>query len=352
MTQTPTIPVDISDYVQYIDKDLPQPEQFNYEATRDSIRHMAFAIEDYNALYQDAEFARTTRWAGIIAPPGYLYSHGNSVWLRQLGVIRNAEGQELAQNDNAGEEWDFYLPVRPGDTILSYGKVVDAVAKRGQRTGMMAIVTSEVRYTNQRNELVAKVRGASIRFNREMVGERGGMAAAYPKMEEGVTTRNVVEEEPPPSRTPSHEYHPRRYDPQLYYEDAHEDMEIPTWEIGPLSTTILGRYTAATSGGGGGVGGARQGGVIPDAFAPGVMRTPWFGSLLTRWAGPNGWIRKLTYQNREWLLVGFKAISKGKVLRKYVEDGRHLVECQVWCENDLGMLTNPGAAIVELPSRS
>jgi acyl dehydratase len=62
-------PLDVSDYAALVGKDLPQPEQFNYDVTRDGIRHFAYCIPDPNALYLDHEYAATTRWGGIIALP-------------------------------------------------------------------------------------------------------------------------------------------------------------------------------------------------------------------------------------------------------------------------------------------
>jgi hypothetical protein len=48
-----------------------------------------------------------------------------------------------------------------------------------------------------------------------------------------------------------------------------------------------------------------EGGHVPTMYAAGVMRVPWFGSMLTRWAGPNAWVRKLSYRKPEWVLVGY-----------------------------------------------
>lgn len=42
---------------------------------------------------------------------------------------------------------------------------------------------------------------------------------------------------------------------------------------------------------------------------------------------------------------------KAVVIRKYVENGEHLVECQSWTENPKGEKTAPGKAIVMLPLR-
>ena len=102
--------LDVSDYAALVGKDLPQPEQFNYDVTRDGIRHFAYCIPDSNALYLDPEYAATTRWGGIIAPPGYLYAHGSPAWLGRMPGIRDAAGRELEGNDNATEAWEFFRP--------------------------------------------------------------------------------------------------------------------------------------------------------------------------------------------------------------------------------------------------
>ena len=52
----------------------PQPECFygtilNEWVTTDVIRHFADAMGDSNPLWRNQEYARQTRWGGIIAPP-------------------------------------------------------------------------------------------------------------------------------------------------------------------------------------------------------------------------------------------------------------------------------------------
>jgi hypothetical protein len=42
---------------------------------------------------------------------------------------------------------------------------------------------------------------------------------------------------------------------------------------------------------------------------------------------------------------------KGKVTRTYLEHARHLVDVDVWGENQRGEITVPGRATVQLPSR-
>lgn len=340
--------VDLGAYRDLVGKALPQPEQFNYEVSRDSIRHFAYCIPDYNALYLDQEFARSTRWGSVIAPPGYLYSHGMSTWLRMFGGLKDSEGRELKQNDNAGETWEFFRPVRVGDTVYSHGKVLSAEAKTGRRLGPCALVKSEVLYTNQYSELVARAVGVSFRFNAPAVAAGGGLAKAYPPMAPGQTTRAVST----PGKMPGNDPTPtRRIDPQLFFEDVNEGDSITPWELGPIAINHMSSFNSAIIGRGYDEFGAVHGGAVPDAFAAGPMRVPWFGTMLSRWAGPNAWITTLTQQNHEWVLVGFKIICGGRVARKYRDGSRCLVECEIWCNSELGFRTNSGKATVELPSR-
>jgi acyl dehydratase len=49
-------------------------EQWNYEASRDVIRHYAWGLGDDNPLFSDPAYAAKTRWGGIIAPPTFFFS--------------------------------------------------------------------------------------------------------------------------------------------------------------------------------------------------------------------------------------------------------------------------------------
>ena len=49
-------------------------EPWCYEATRDNIRHYAHGIGDDNPLWCDPDYARTTTYDGIIAPPSFIFA--------------------------------------------------------------------------------------------------------------------------------------------------------------------------------------------------------------------------------------------------------------------------------------
>src|ERR1700722_11837047 len=54
----------------------PRPAH-NREVTWDGSRHFANGYGDDNPLWCDPEYARGTRWGGLIAPPNFLYTIGD-----------------------------------------------------------------------------------------------------------------------------------------------------------------------------------------------------------------------------------------------------------------------------------
>jgi acyl dehydratase len=300
-------------------------------------------------VYLDPDYALGTRWRSVIAPPGYLYGHGYSTWLRMFPGLRDSAGRELESNDNAEENWEFLRPVRPGDMVYSRGVITGIEGRVGKRIGEFAMVRTEMRYTNQRAETVAVCAARSFRFNAPKVGGGGGMGRAYPPMPPGQTTRNVYgpPEYPGTAPTPERERHAQRF-----FEDVQIGESITPWTVGPISMALTGKFNACVLGRGSDLAGPRQSGAIPDAFASGPMRTMWFGTMLTRWAGPDAWVTRIAQQNREFVLVGYSVTCTGKVTDKSVVEGRHLVECSIACESELGFVTNIGTAQIELPSRA
>ena len=72
---------------------------------------------------------------------------------------------------------------------------------------------------------------------------------------------------------------------------------------------------------------------------------------LTDWAGPYGWLRHLDFQMRRMNMNGDTMRTAGRVVRTYEEDGQHLVEIELWIENDREGVTTPANAVLLLHSR-
>jgi acyl dehydratase len=90
---------------------------------------------------------------------------------------------------------------------------------------------------------------------------------------------------------------------------------------------------------------------LPDVIVMGNLKLAYIGNMLEDWAGEDGWIQKLGVDYRKMDVVHSTLSAKGKVTRKYEEGGRHLVDLDVWIENDQGEVTTPGRATVALPAR-
>ena len=126
------------------------------EVEKGAIRRYADAVGDDNPLYYDEEYARKSRYGCIIAPPGFFGWAKKTISSSEglVGLIGAMIEAGYAGILDGGMAYDFYLPVRVGDTIVVSPKVADVALKEG-KTKMM-IIRFEASYTNQNGDLVAK----------------------------------------------------------------------------------------------------------------------------------------------------------------------------------------------------
>jgi hypothetical protein len=90
---------------------------------------------------------------------------------------------------------------------------------------------------------------------------------------------------------------------------------------------------------------------MPYANALGAQMRAWLGRMIGNWMGDNGFIKKMSDQVRGILYRESFALCKGKVVRKYILDGEHLVDLQMTLSDHNGDLIIPnGSATVVLPS--
>ena len=59
---------DVQRYRNRIGVLIPDSPPFNHEAHKDTIRHFANCYGDDNPLFCDEDYAKDTRWGGIVAP--------------------------------------------------------------------------------------------------------------------------------------------------------------------------------------------------------------------------------------------------------------------------------------------
>ena len=146
-----------------------------FEVEKEVIRRFADAVGDTNPLYWDKEYAKKSRYGSIIAPPGFI----SSPWFSGRPIKRPKRGETTSEVRkqlrgalskagytnpgaiDAGIEYEFFCPVRAGDTITA-SSIIKEIIEREGKTGKMAFITTETTYINQNGDLVAKARGTLI----------------------------------------------------------------------------------------------------------------------------------------------------------------------------------------------
>lgn len=130
------------------------------------IRKWAIAVywpETPPKKYWDAEYARTSRWGGIVAPEEFnpfAWPIERQETVRLGGDIGKEPGKRVL---NGGSEARYYTPMRPGDVIRSGTQLVEVYEKTG-RLGIMMFLINETTWTNQNGEAVKVDRKTNIRY--------------------------------------------------------------------------------------------------------------------------------------------------------------------------------------------
>ena len=148
-----------------------------FEVQEEAIRRFADAVDDPNPLYWDEEYAKKSNYGAIIAPPGFIsspwFSNRLVKWSKKDAASSEATAglspdlaKALAKAGfghllDGGMEYEFFKPVRAGDTITASTIIKDIIGREGA-TGKTAFLITETTYTNQKGELVAKARATLI----------------------------------------------------------------------------------------------------------------------------------------------------------------------------------------------
>ena len=339
-------------------------------ATKDAIRHFAWGIGDDNPLWTEKEYAKGTKWEGIIAPPCILYAMDCGASGHIGGGLPGIHAMF------SGTDWEWYLPIRVNDSITCTGQLSDVIEKsRSQFSRRMVLQGFETVFHNQDGQLVSRAKFWALRTERGAAKEKGkyhGIAQHLynPKQIESIEADYDKEE--------------RRGRVPRYWENVEVGEELTPVVKGPLTITDIICFKI----GWGGVPFVRAhhlaltwrrrhpGAVIanrfgvpdipervhwedefardvgaPAAYDYGPQRISWLGHLMTNWIGDDGFLKRLSVEVRRFNIIGDTTWCKGKVTRKYIDNGEHLVECEIWAENQRGEITAPGKAIVSLPSK-
>ncbi|MBM2825343.1 MAG: hypothetical protein HW402_1007 [Dehalococcoidales bacterium] len=140
-----------------------------FEVEKGAIKKFADAVDDRNPCYWDEEYARKSRHGSIIAPPGFFgwptkWESGQTFPLVLAGDMDPRTTLAKAGYDrtlDGGIEYEFFLPVRAGDTLMVTSVIKDIREREGSAS-KLAFVITEVTYVNQHGDLVARAQATSI----------------------------------------------------------------------------------------------------------------------------------------------------------------------------------------------
>ena len=349
-------------------------------ATEDNIRNWAHGYGDDNPLYCDPDYARGTRWGGIIAP-GMMSGHINApmkgdptpddVKALRKGLFRGVH------QFVSGSKWDFYRPVRPGDTLYSYNGEESCEVKESEFAGRSVIIIRKDVKVNQRAEVVAVYRILRILTERKTAAKKGKYKEVKPAeyTDEDIAAIDAIYEAEHVQGATTR-----------YFEDVQVGESLGKMVKGPLTVTDVMCFHA---GGYGFVPYAptvgrlasrnrkripafyiknEQG--VPDvaqrlhwdpvwaqaignpmAYDYGVMRENYLYHYLTDWAGDNAIVSHVHDEIRKFNYMGDVQYITGEVTGKREEDGQCLVDITCRFTNQRDEETVKATATVILPSK-
>ena len=140
---------------------------------------------------------------------------------------------------------------------------------------------------------------------------------------------------------------------KVYAEDVNVGDELPPLVKGPIQQIQLTRYAGAS----GDFNPVHQDDEFAKAagmggvFAHGMLSMGFVAQAVTDWAGA-GRVKKLGVRFAALVRLKDTVTCRGRVVAKSSKDDVHLVELEVWAENQRGEKVVSGRATVGLPSRA
>lgn len=358
----------------------PRTTNFNHQVGPDVVRHFVNGYGDDNPLYCDPEYAKTTRWGTLVAPPTFIWTLGGEdepPRTMKPEVAARLKGDPLRGVGDLQSDlrYEFFRPLRDGDRIYSKRAMTGAVEKRSSWGGRAIHSTRSFVTRNQDGEIVHMQRGMWIRAERKPIAEiKDPQPAPEPYTDEQLAEIDAA-----------YANETRRGGEPRYWEDVTVGEELPVHVKGPIRLTDMilfhagfgqsfptyahklayrtrkstpGLYTrnklnvwdivqrmhwekdwAVQVG-------------APEMYDYGAIRETFLCHLITAWQGDDGWLWKFNVQHRRFNFVGDTNWLKGRVTGKEMTEAGGEVHLDVWIENQRGVVISPGSAVVLLPTRA
>ena len=111
-------------------------------------------------IFNDKNEASKTKYGGIVAPPTFL---------RSIAHVKAPEPKVQVKspypaNVDGGSEWEYFEPIKVGDTITATSYLADINERKGGKFGSMLIMVRETKYMNQHGTVAALQRTTGISY--------------------------------------------------------------------------------------------------------------------------------------------------------------------------------------------
>jgi len=347
---------------------------FNSEVTLDSIKHFVDGIGDTNPLWVDEEYAKKTKYKGIVAPPNWLYSVCPTWWL----FTPYGDPLRGVHAFHSGNDWIFLKPARLYDKITPEIIQAGFSVRSSQFAGKIVLQYAITYYRNQKGEVIAYAYMWTTRAERRSARERGKYmryVLPHPWSEEELKR---IEEEILAEEKEIRGAKPR------FWEDVQigDEMKLtkgpfgltdiiaycmganpvglkafrsalkvyrrhPRWAVRDPTTFALEpiyavHYNKAVANAAG----------LPYPYDVGAQRHCFLIQMITDWMGDDGWLKRCYAEYRRFFYFSDVLWFKGRVVDKFIdEDGEPCVGIETHAVNQRGEDTMPGYSIVVLPSK-
>ena len=349
-------------------------------ASEDHIRAVALSYGSDNPLHCDSDYARKTRWGDVIAP-------GPMAVMICAPLRGDPRPKEMARAKkslfkgihqlHSATEWEWYRPVRPGDTIYRFSGQEKVEVKKSEFAGTSVLRTSREVAMNQHGEVVCINRLLLVHSERKTAAKRGKYMDIEPAFYtdedlaaiDALYAAEVV----------------RGADPR-FWEDVEIGETLGVMGKGPLTVSdiicihstgfALLPFGPATSR----LAYKRRQKMpaafvkndrgIPDtimrmhwdddwaralgspmAYDYGFQRECWLYHYLSDWCGDEAIVLRMKSEMRKFNYLGdFQKIT-GEVVDKRVESGCAVIDAKVQFVSQRGDITMDAVATVALPSR-
>jgi acyl dehydratase len=347
-------------------------EQWNHEATLDTIRHYAWGVGDNNPLYCDEGYAANSMYGGIIAPPTFLYS----IFSAAMGL-----GLTGIQPIYGGTRWTFHEVIRRGDRIHCEARVGPIKVLSGRTARRFVMQTCLVAYIRQSDgALVGESEGRTFRIPRAKAD--GGLAyEPRPPRQWSVDELDAVMERAVKE--------PVRGSVPRYWEDIEVGEELPRLVKGPIDlqtmtayyTGLVGApsmksvemkwkyrywglndperlpnnydptfYSEITNPGLGHIDPQTASEVgMPGAYGNGAQKSAWMAHTVLNWMGDAGFMTELETRLQRPDVFGDLVECQATVVEKLAPD---IVVLALSGVNQDAVTTATGRSVVRLPQRS